>query len=192
MLSGNPEHPDVIRWEQEDRTVSIQSIPEGLLVKRAVRFIDNAAPPSYLGISSESNILIHNSCAYYLNDLASYRHGYGWNDARNEISSDFRKALASNEALPDVCFPLKVGQFWGDPNLGRDLWTVTGLGRKTPDDPASVTPHCWRLEAHLTSGDDNYVWFQKGVGIVAKRTYHNGTYDDQRVRLLQFRSAISN
>jgi len=192
ILSGSPKHPDVTRWEQEIRTVSIHPIPEGLLIRRTVRFVNSTGPPSYLGTSSESNILIHKSCAYYLNDSASYGNGYGWDNSRDEISGSFREALSSDQALPDVCFPLRVGQSWGDPNVGRDLWTVTGLGRKNPDDPTSVTPHCWRLEAHLSSGDDNYVWFQKGVGIIAKRTYHNGTYEDQRVCLLQFRSAISN
>lgn len=188
ILGGDRRHPDVNRWEQEDRTVAIQVIPEGVLVKRTVRFLENTAPPRYLGIRSESNILIHKSCIYYLND-SPLGYGYGWDSSRHELSSGFRKDLVTNQALPDVCFPLRIGQTWGNPNQGRDLWTVAGLGRKHPDDPASVTKESWRLEANLSSGDDNYVWFQKGIGIVAKRTYHKGTYDDQRVRLLRFQPA---
>ena len=60
------------------------------------------------------------------------------------------------------------------------------MGAKNPDDPSSVTADSWRLEASLASGDDDYIWFKKGVGIVAERTYHNGTYSDYRVTLQRF------
>jgi hypothetical protein len=91
--------------------------------------------------------------------------------------------------LPDVCFPLQAGKTWGDPKKGRDLWTVAGRGRKNAGDPDSACAQSWRLEAHLASGDDNYVWFQKGIGIAAARTFHNGTYHDERTRLLRFEPA---
>jgi hypothetical protein len=52
-----------------------------------------------------------------------------------------------------------------------------------------VTSDSWRLEAHLASGDDNYVWFQKGVGISGARTTHNGTYYDEHLRLIRFEPA---
>jgi hypothetical protein len=183
IRDGNRQHPDVDRWKQQDTTFAIETIPEGILVRRKVQLLDNTAPPEYMGSGPESNILIQNNCIYYLNDSAS---GWGWDSSRNQLSGDFRKALASKEALPDVCFPLHTGETWGDPNKGRDLWTVTGLGRKNPDDPSSVTPEAWRLEGHLSSGDDNYVWFQKGVGVIARRTYHNGSYHDDEVRLVHF------
>jgi hypothetical protein len=88
--------------------------------------------------------------------------------------------------LPDVCFPLLAGKTWGDSNKGRDLWTVAGHGPGNAGDPDSASAQLWRLEAHLASGDDNYVWFEKGIGITAARTFHNGTYNDERIRLLRF------
>jgi hypothetical protein len=182
---GDRNHPDVTRWREEDSTVAIQTTPEGTLVRRQVRLLDNTAPPPNLRIGPESNILIRDACIYYL------RNGYGWNSALNQLSGEFKQDLAANKALPDVCFPLRAGQTWGDPNIGRDLWTVAGFGKKNADDPVSVTQESWRLEASLASGDDDYVWFQKGTGIIATRTYHNGTYDDRRVRLLQFEPGSS-
>ncbi len=189
IRDGNRKHPDVNRWKQEVRTFAIQTIPEGVLVRRKVELLDHTAPPRYMGSGPESNILIHGNCIYYLTDSAS---GSEWDNSRNQLSSEFRKELVRNEALPDICFPLHIGQTWGNPKKGRDLWTVTGLGRKDPDDPPSVTPNSWRLEANLSSGDDNYLWFQKAVGVVAKRTYHNGSYHDDRVRLLRFQPGSSN
>lgn len=122
---------------------------------------------------TNTNILLRGNCIFFP----------GWNYydvAQSQITAD---------SLPDVCFPLRQGMTWGDPKKGRDLWTVAGLGNKHPDDPASVTPDSWRLEAHLASGDDNYVWFKKGVGVVAARTWHNGTYTDETLRLVRFEPA---
>jgi hypothetical protein len=152
--------------------------PEGQFSKQHV-------PPRRIRASGESNILVHNDCVYYLED------DYGWDTSRQGLGGDFRKALATGEALAGVCFPLQTGKIWGDPKKGRDLWTVAGLGRKNIDDPASATAESWRLEAHLASGDDNYVWFQKGIGITGARIFHNGSYHDERTRLLRFEPGSS-
>ncbi len=189
ILDGNRKHPDVNRWKQEDTTVATQNIPEGLLVRRQVHFLENTAPPHYIARGSESNILVRKNCAYYLNGAAA---GYACDSARNGLSGNFRKALASNEASSDVCFPLKIGQTWGNTSNYREFWTVAGFGRKNADDPLSVIATSWRLEAHLSSGDDNYVWFQKGIGVFAARNYHNGSYNDFRVRLVRFQPGASN
>ncbi len=92
----------------------------------------------------------------------------------------------SRPDLPDVCFPLHEGQTWGNPSEGRASWMVAGHGKKKLGDPVSIEPSDWRIEAHLASGDDNFVWFRKGVGIVAERTWHNGTYDDRSARVVRF------
>ena len=39
----------------------------------------------------------------------------------------------------------------------------------------AASAESWRLEANSASGDDDYVWFQKGVGVTAERTFHTGT-----------------
>ncbi len=80
--------------------------------------------------------------------------------------------------LPDVCIPLHTGKMWGDPNEVRGHWRVAGFDKDKG----------WRLEAHLASGDDNFVWFQKASGVVAEHTVHNGTYYDRRVRLIRFQA----
>ncbi len=137
--------------------------PHDTLILRKVEYRPN----------TDANIVIRNNCMFFPG--ARY-----YDVSLSEINAD---------SLPDVCFPLRVGMTWGDPKKGRDLWTVAGMGKKRPDDPVSVTPDSWRLEAHLASGDDNYVWFRKGIGIVAERTWHNGTYTDESVRLVRFEPA---
>jgi hypothetical protein len=187
VRSGNMDHPEVELWEQEEWTVAVETVTQGVLIRRKVSFRNHTGVGRLRASApGESNILVHNGCVYYLEDSPSYGHGYGWDAARQQLGGEFARVLAAGEALPDVCFPLQVGRTWGDPTKGRDLWTVGGLGKKKMDDPNSVAADSWRLEAHLASGDDNFVWFQKGIGVTASRTFHHGTYDDQRVRLLRF------
>jgi hypothetical protein len=190
IRQGNPRRPDVERWVQEETTVAVETLREGSLIRRKVRFLGKSAPPAWMRVPDESNILIRGACIYY---LGAHHNGwgYGWDSARHELGEEFRQSLNSGDVLPDVCFPLHRGQTWGDPNKGRDLWTVTGIGPKNADDPVSTVAHPWRLEAHLTSGDDNYIWFKTGIGVTAERTFHNGTYDDLRIRLLRFEPASS-
>ena len=121
----------------------------------------------------ESNLLVHANCIYYVNDSQRY----GQNHPPSGLSPEFLQNLVSGRALPDVCLPLEKGQIWGNPKQVRDFWTVTGLGSK---------PESWRIDAHLASGDDNTMWFERGVGLTAARVYHNGTYDGYRLRLLKF------
>ncbi len=183
--SGSRVHPDVEHWVEEETTVAVEKIPEGTILIQKIRFLNNTAPPAGPQIPDESAILVRGACIYYLN---AGNHGWGWNPAQHQLGAQFREYLNRGEVLPSVCFPLHRGQTWGDPKKGRDLWTAAGMGAKSQDDPPAG-PEAWRLEANLTSGDDNYVWFRKGIGVTARRTYHNGTYDDARVRLLHFEPA---
>jgi hypothetical protein len=181
---------DVQHWVQQDTTVAIESIPEGVLIRRKVSLLQTTAPPALLRVPEESNILVRGACIYYLQDSFLNRY-YGWDSDRRNLSIAFRKALDSGEALPDACFPLRQGQIWRVPNMRERVWTVAGIGRKNDDDPVSAGAQSWRLEASLASGDENLVWFQNGVGITARRTLHHGTYHDERVRLLRFEPASS-
>lgn len=180
---GDRQHPDIVRWQEQVTVVAVDTIPEGTLVHRTV-VLQGPPPPRWIHVPYESNILIHDDCLYYL------RSGqYGWDDAKQQLTDNFRKDLVDGFALPSVCLPLAAGKTWGNhsipPHL-RDQWTVAGMGPKNPDDPASVTADSWRLEAHLASGMDNYIWFQKDVGIVGERSVHNGTYSEESGRLLRF------
>ena len=169
--------PEIERSQKRITVTSIETIPEGTLVHRSV---DG-------GAQSESNILVRDNCLYILHSFRRSGNGaYGWDEPKQQLTEHFRADLLKGTVLPTVCLPLAIGKTWGDPNKGRDLWTVAGMGAKNPDDPSSVTPDSWRLEAGLASGDDDYIWFKKGVGIMAERTYHNGTYSDYRVSLVRF------
>jgi len=131
ILSGARKRPDVSRWEQEDRTVAIQKVSEGLLVRRTVRFLNNTAPPTYIGSSSESNILVHHGCIYYVNDSASFDHGYGWDSSSSELSGSFRNDLANDKPLPDVCLPPRAGQTLGESEGGSRSLDRSGIWPKT-------------------------------------------------------------
>jgi hypothetical protein len=184
---GNRQKPDIARWNLAEAITGIETVPEGVLIKRRISYLNNTAPPPGWRRQEESDILVRDKCLYYLEYNA-------WGGGSGPLNAEFRGYLAKREALPDVCFPLSGGKTWGNPNpaegRGRDKWWVSGRGRENVvDDPASITPESWRLEAHLASGDDNYIWFQKGLGITGARTFHNGTYSDLRQRLLRFEPA---
>jgi hypothetical protein len=184
--SGSRVHPDVNRRVRQETTVAGEKIPEGTLLRQKVQILDTAAFPVRPRFPDESAILIRGACIFY---LSASHHGWGWDPAQHQLTAEFREYVNRGEVLPSACFPLHRGQTWGDPKKGRDLWTVAGVGRKSHDDPLPAGTETWRLEANLASGDDDYVWFRKGIGITAERTYHNGTYDDVRVRLLRFEPA---
>ena len=185
IRGGDRRNPDIERWQQAEVVVAMEAVPEGVLIRRKIALLNNTAPPARAPLrpvvmrADEANILIRGNCIYYLN---------AWPGSLRSLT-DFLEAQRNGEALPDVCFPLNTGRTWGDPNKGRDLWTVAGLGRKNIDDPPSVTPQSWRLEANLASGDNDHIWFQTGVGITAARSFHNGTYGDLHLRLLRFEPA---
>jgi hypothetical protein len=183
---GVETHIEVRHWVRQDTTMAVEWIPEGILIRRKVSVLQPAASSSSTRIPEESNILVRGSCIYYLQD------SYGWDRERHDLSVAFRTALNHGESLPDACFPLRQGKTWSIPNLREQVWKVAGRGPKNPDDPISAGSESWRFEASLTSGDENLVWFQEGVGVTASRTFHHGTYHDERIRLLRFEPANSN
>jgi hypothetical protein len=178
IRGGDRQKPAIERWQQAEVVAAIETVPEGVLIKRTVEFLNKTAAPRRMR-SDEADILVRGNCLYYLSS---------WPGSARDIAN-FRQVQRNGGVPPNVCFPLTAGRTWGDPNKGRDLWAVAGLGPKKPDDPVSVTPQAWRLEANLASGDDDCVWFQKGLGMTAARTFHNGTYGDAHLRLLRFEPA---
>src|ERR1700676_1353171 len=149
IRDGVAAHIEVRHWVQQDTTMAVEWIAEGILIRRKVSVLQPAVPSGSIRIPEESNILVRGSCIYYLQD------SYGW-DRRQ-------------------------GQTWSVPNLREEVWTVAGKGPKNSDDPVSAGEQSWRFEASLTSGDENVVWFQEGVGVTASRTFHHGTYHDEQI-----------
>ncbi len=173
--SGSRVHPDVEHWGYEETTVAVEKLPEGTLLVQKIRLLNNTAPRFQPRVPDESAIFIHGACIYY-----SRRSQRGWDLAQHQLGVQSREYFSRGEVLPTP------GR---DPKKGRDLWSAAGMGRKSQDDPLPASPEAWRLEANLASGDDNYVWFRKGIGVTVRRTYHNGTYDDDHSRLLRFEPA---
>ena len=172
MRTGTRAQPEIESREQNEVVVAVETVPQGTLIRRKVEYRNMIPVHPYKRPNTDADILVRKNCIYFM------RADWGLSPAK--ITPD---------SLPNVCFPLRAGMTWGDPKKGRDLWTVAGMGKKHPDDPVSITPDSWRLEAHLASGDDNYVWFRKGIGVVAERNWHNGTYTDESVRLVRFERA---
>lgn len=177
---------EVQHWVQQYTTMAVEFIPEGILIRRKVSVLQPVVSSISIRIPEESNILVHGACVYYLQDY------YRWDSEQHDLSPAFRNALNHGESLPDACFPLRHGHTWSVPNLREQVWTVAGRGPKNLDDSVSAGSESWRFEASLTSGDENLVWFQEGVGVTARRTLHHGTYHDERVRLLRFEPANAN
>jgi hypothetical protein len=167
ILDRDNGHLHAESWQEEIKTIAIRPVPAGTLIERTVTLLNHTAPArSAATWSPKSDILVRGNCLYFLSNSSQ------------------------PDSLPDVCFPLRAGAVWGDPAQYREHWVVSGQGHKDPnEEPASITPQAWRLEAHRASGDDNYLWFEKRVGVVAKRTFHHGTDYDYRVRLLSFHAA---
>lgn len=185
IRDGVATHIEVRHWVQQDTTMAVEFISEGILIRRKVSVLEPSVSSISIRIPEESNILVHGACIYYLQDY------YRWDSERHDLSLAFRNALNHGESLPDACFPLRQGRTWSVPNLREEVWTVAGRGPKHSDDPVSPDSESWRFEATLTSGDENLIWFQEGVGVTASRTYHHGTYHDERIRLLRFEPANS-
>jgi hypothetical protein len=128
VRDGDRQHSDIERWRQDVLIVAIDTIPEGILIRRKVTYLDDTRPPRRLQSSGESNILVRNDCAWYLTR-------FGWDQPHHQLGGEFRKALLAGEMLPDVCFPLKAGKTWGDPQKGRVFGQLPARGPRTPTIP---------------------------------------------------------
>jgi hypothetical protein len=42
---------------------------------------------------------------------------------------------------------------------------------------------------HLVYADETHLWFKQGVGITGMWDWHDGTYNEYRVRLIRFQPA---
>jgi hypothetical protein len=198
--SGDRNRPDVDRWRTEQTITGWVTIPEGLVVLREVKQLDKSPqrtervikPDGQIGFVQEPEYnrnnstgrdrepyLVRGNCLYVID-------GGGWDTQTQQLRPQYRKYLIDGRISPDLCFPLRTGQEWGNPH-GYTVWRV----EPARDNVGSLLPSEYAGAIYIfsdnigggpaASGD---VWFQKGVGVVAEHYSHNGTYDDYTNKLV--------
>jgi hypothetical protein len=194
--SGDRNLPDVDRWRTEQTITGWVTIPEGVVVlrevkekgsspQRTVRVIEpdgrvgQVQEPEYnrkiLTARDRQPYLVRGNCLYVVSG--------GWDTQTQQLRPEYRKFLIEGTVSPDFCFPLRVGQKWG--NLKDTPWRI----ERARDNVGSFLPSEYAgairiFSDHFGSGGWEDVWFQKGVGVVGEHYIHNGTYDEYTKKLV--------
>jgi hypothetical protein len=188
----------VDRWTTEETVTAWVNIPEGLVL-REVKQQANASDqtvtvkvitpngqvrevqqPSYnRGVRAARDrdpYLVRANCVYVI--------WGGWDAQKQELRPQYRKYLNNGELSPDFCFPLLPGREWGN----RDIpWRIEPARNGVSSFlPAQYAGAIHIFSDHFGSGGWKDVWFQKGFGIVAEHSIHNGTYDEGTSKLVSF------
>lgn len=200
MKTGDRNQTDVDRWRTEQTVTGWVTIPEGLVVLREVKDLGSTPqrtvrvikPDGQLGFVQEPEwnrtirthgdrqpYLLRGNCLYGI-----YREG--WDTQTQQLQPQFRKDLIEGRVSPDLCFPLREAQTWGNPH-GFTVWRV----EPAPNSAESFLPSEYAGAIHILSDNigggpaaSEDVWFQKGVGIVAEHYSHHGTYDEYTKKLV--------
>ena len=195
--SGDQRRPTVERWVTEESVVGSVTIPEGVVVLREVKRQSTAPeqPTRILGLDGRVHelqqdldggyvvtrqrepYLVRGSCVYVIDD--------GFDEQTQQLRPTYRKYLAEGVLSPDFCFPLEMGDRWGNADIPWRIEPASSSGAKTILAPqyANAT-HI--LSDHFGSGGRMDVWFQKGIGVVAEHYWHNGSYDEYTKKLVSF------
>jgi len=195
--SGERNRPNVDRWTTEESITGRVTIPEGLVVLRDVKQLDNPNEQTVpVRVIDPNGRLRYVQQPGYNRDLHSDREPYlvrgnciyglagGWDSQTQQLRPDYRKYLNEGAVSPRLCFPLQIGREWGNNDIpGRVELAREGVGVFLPTEYAGAI-HVF--SSHLGSGGWEDVWFQKGVGIVGEHYIHNGTYDEYTTKLLSF------
>ena len=198
--SGDRNRADVYRWTTEETISGLLNIPEGLVVLREVKSQAAATGQTLIALATNGQIrqvqtdkpydgdalvardrqpyLVRGNCVYVID---------GWDNQRRELRPEYRRDLVEGNVSPDFCFPLQTGSAWGSVQNGSP-WRVEparlGTGSFLPPGYAGAI-HLF--SDHVGSGGSEDVWFQRGVGVVARHYVHNGTYDEYTKKLQSFR-----
>jgi hypothetical protein len=155
-------------------------IPEGTVILRRVDFPDGAQGDGWIASYGESHYLVRKNCVIFLDSQT-------WDEKERRLLPDFRSRLLAGNVEPQLCFPLTAGASFGkDSPPGWIPSRVVGRGRAQGAAQISVSKNGFDIVVFLDSGDKTHLWFEKGVGITGEWDWHNGTYFEYRVRLLQF------
>ena len=193
--SGDRNRPDVDRWTSEETITRWVTIPEGLVVLRAVKELGSTPqrtvkvikPDGQLGFVQEPNYnrglnappapyLVRENCVYLIRG--------GWDSQTQQLLPQYRKYLMEGTVSPDFCFPLRMDEEWG--NVKYDTaWRV----EPARDNVGSFLPPEYAGAIHI--GSDHFgsggledVWFQKGIGVVGEHYIHSGTYEEHTTKLV--------
>lgn len=174
----------VTRWKTTEQIIGSVHVAEGTVILRQVNF-EGQPDGSWLAGYGESHYLIRNSCLYFLNAREA------WDEVQQQLRTQFRDNLLHGRISPNFCFPLEVGSKWGDSQAAFS-WLVLRQGADAQLAPMPMGEKAFDIvSTQFSSGDTMHFWFEKGVGIIAKRDLHNGTYFDLRVRMLRFEPAAT-
>jgi hypothetical protein len=161
---GDPRKPDVWRWTALITIKGHLATKEGLVILRSVRLQGTPNPPAGWAWQ-RGPLLVRGACVYPL-------YGEAWDEQTRSFKPGFDAYI--RQISPAFCFPLETGAGWkGD---GDWPWIVEGRGA-SDGNPQDVPADAFRLRSQQ-SGSTEWVWFQKGVGPVAWRSWHNGTYTE--------------
>lgn len=177
--TGDLQRPEVTRWTTKETITGLLTIPEGLVVLRQVKQ-QGESRGGYVAERGSSNYLVHGSCVYFLDD--------SWDNGERNLRSQYRRDLSNGTLAPDLCFPLKNGERWGTKDVP---WRVHGTGHSTDSFlPPGHESMFHIATSHFGSGGHMDLWFEKGVGVVAERYIHQGTYEEYTKRLQLFTPVV--
>lgn len=165
----------VARWTSEESVTAIIDIPEGRVVLRTTQYKgDYKGNLTYASSYSDGDYLIHDGCIYFLRD--------SW--ANGGLKPTYLEEFNHGEISPELCFPLIDGKQWGTSDVP---WRVVGVDRSPPSFlPPSFFNAIHVSTNHYGSGGFLDAWFERGVGIVAERYFHGGTYEEDTKILQRF------
>lgn len=197
--SGDRNRPVVDRWTTEEVITARVTIPEGIVVLRAVKQQgkpdEKTISVPIIGPNGELRRVqqpAHNRGVqssregepYLVRENCIYRIGGGWDSPKQELRPLYRTYVTDAKLSPDFCFPLQMSSSWGTNDIS---WRVEqareGVGSFLQAEYLGAT-HIF--SSHFGSGGWMDVWFQKGVGVVGEHYIHNGTYDEGTTKLISF------
>ncbi len=178
---GSRDATNIRRWQTVETITGTLTTPDGLVVLRHVEVKGETTGGWLETVYGRSNFLLRNDCLYFLNDQV-------WNEREQRLRPEFREQVLDG---PTFCFPLAAGKQYGkDSPPGWIPSRVVGTGPRDGYTPASVSRDAFDVVLHLFA-DETHLWFEKGVGITGMWDWHNGSYEEYRVRLVRFQAAGS-
>jgi hypothetical protein len=211
---GDPERPNVVRWDLQVTVVGRVSVPEGTIVLRKVEASNirvMAAPgksEQQIQAMQQRVNLSADQFQYLVRGNYVYEFGYGEERNSGSLSESFRKMLLDGDALPAFFFPMRTGTMWAErtreerdwaafqqsqtANPGQVYapdhfyhWVVGGKGAPGRVEFMPIPREAFLLVYATASGPVER-WFENGVGVAGEWNYHSGTYWENTLRLAQF------